>query len=216
MDAGIHHASVEYRLLKHAPFPASHDDAVRALQFIRSKANEWGIDKSKVAAYGGSAGAQLVAYLAWGDDFANPKSEDPVARESTRLVAVAPLAGQSNMDLNWWVDHIPGCKRAFHPGSDSAIDRSGVEARALVKELSIITHISPDDPPTYMNYGMNPNDSIPEDHKRARGWSIHHINFGLVMEERLQSAGVDVYLNYPKANLPFESDVEFLMHHLKK
>ncbi len=103
LDAGIHHISVEYRFLKHAPFPAPHEDSVRALQFIRSKADEWGIDKNRIAAYGGSAGAQLVAYLAWSEDFADPKSDDPIARESTRLTAVAPLSGQSTVDLDWWI-----------------------------------------------------------------------------------------------------------------
>ena len=44
LDAGIHHASIEYRFLKHADFPAAHEDCIRALQFIRSKAKEWGID----------------------------------------------------------------------------------------------------------------------------------------------------------------------------
>lgn len=74
LDTGIHHASIEYRLTEHAPLPAAHEDAVRALQFICSKAGEWGVDKSRIAAYGGSAGAQLVAYLAWHDDFADPES----------------------------------------------------------------------------------------------------------------------------------------------
>lgn len=46
LDAGIHHASVEYRFIKHAQIPAPHENAVRALQFIRSKADDWGIDKN--------------------------------------------------------------------------------------------------------------------------------------------------------------------------
>jgi len=100
-DAGIHHASVEYRFLKHAKLPAAHEDVVRAIQFIRSKAEEWGIDKTRIGAYGGSAGAQLVAYLAWHDDMADPKSEDHLARESTRLAAVAPLNAQSHRTLDW-------------------------------------------------------------------------------------------------------------------
>ena len=108
LDAGIHHASLEYRFLKHADFPAAHEDCIRALQFIRSKAKEWGIDKNRIAGYGGSAGAQLVAYLAWGNDFADPKSDDPISRESSRLKAVAFWGGQSTMDLNWWTKNIPG------------------------------------------------------------------------------------------------------------
>ncbi|MDG2166505.1 MAG: alpha/beta hydrolase [Opitutales bacterium] len=216
LDAGIHHASVEYRFMKHARLPAAHEDAVRALQFIRSKSEEWGIDKNRIAAYGGSAGAQLVAYLAWGDDFADPESDDPIARESTRLTAVAPLAGQSTMDLDWWVENIPGYKKSFHNSDRSQFDLSDVEMRALRNEISIINHISSDDPPTYMSYGMKPDDQIPDNAKRARGWSIHHVNFGIIMEEKLRRAGVEVHLKYPQIQLPFENEVPFLIHHLKK
>ena len=213
LDAGIHHASIEYRFLKHAQFPAPHEDAVRALQFIRSKANAWGIDKNRIAAYGGSAGAQLVAYLAWADDFADPDSKDPISRESSRLIAVAPIGGQSTLDLDWWVEHIPGYDRNFH-GDGKRGDLSKIEQRALVRELSIIHHISPDDPSTFMSYGMHPEAPIPSNPKRARGWSIHHVNFVIVMEEKLREEGVEVFLKYPKAKVPFENDTAFLMHHL--
>jgi acetyl esterase/lipase len=215
LDAGIHHASVEYRLAKHARMPAPHEDAVRALQFIRSKAEDWGIDKNRIAAYGGSAGAQLVAYLAWSDDFADPESVDPISRESSRLKAVAPIGGQSTMDNDWWVENIPGYKREYHDKRDTS-EFSIIEMRAFLNELSVINHISSDDPPTFMSYGMNPDDHIPDDPKRARGWSIHHVNFGRAMEAELRREGVEVFLNYPEADLPFKNEVEFLIHHLKK
>jgi acetyl esterase len=215
LNAGIHHASIEYRFLQHARFPAPHDDCVRALQFIRSKANDWGIDKSRIAGYGGSAGAQLVAYLAWGDDFADPDSDDPISMESSRLTAVAPNGGQSTLDLDWWVEHIPGYKKAFHRQVERG-DLSMIEQRALLHELSIINHISPDDAPTFMSYGMDPEDPIPNDPKRARGWSIHHVRFGLVMEKKLRQEGVEVFLKHPQVELPFANAVDFLIHHLQK
>lgn len=215
LDAGIHHASVEYRFIKHARLPAPHEDAVRALQFIRSKADDWGIDKNRIAAYGGSAGAQLVAYLAWGNDLADQDSDDPVARESSRLKAVAPLRGQSTMDFDWWAKNIPGYQRKWHDRGQSA-DVSIIEKRAVLHELSIINHISPDDPPTFMSYSMNPDDEVPNNPKRIRGWSIHHVNFGIAMEERLRQEGVKVFLKYPQVELPYKDEVEFLIHHLKK
>jgi len=217
LNEGIHHASIEYRFLKHADFPAAHEDCIRALQFIRTKSKEWGIDKNRIAAYGGSAGAQLVAYLAWGDDFANLKSEDPVSRESSRLKAVAFWGGQSTMDMNWWVDNIPGYRRDFHAKKESKRkDLSFIERRALINEISVINHITSDDPPTFMRYGMNPDDPIPSGLKRARGWIIHHVNFGIAMEEKLKLNGVEVVLNYPKAKKVFKDERSFLIHHLKK
>ncbi len=207
----IHVAAVEYRFLKHAKLPAAHDDAVRAIQFIRSKSNELGIDKKRIGAFGGSAGAQLVAYLAWRDDLADPDSDDPIARESTRLAAVAPLAGQASMDLDWWIENIPGYDEPHNPIS-AYIDLTGVAFEAMERELSIINHISPDDPPVFMSYNMKPDDRIPEEN--AQGWKIHHVNFGIAMEERLQKAGVEVTLKYPGPQTRYENEIDFLVDKL--
>jgi len=59
LDAGISVAAIQYRFLKHAPLPAAHQDAARALQFLRFKAQDWNVDKKRIGAFGGSAGAQL-------------------------------------------------------------------------------------------------------------------------------------------------------------
>ena len=63
---------------------------------------------------------------------------------------------------------------------------------------------------------MKPDAPIPTDPKRARGWSIHHVQFGLVMKKKLEQNEVEVHLKYPGEELAFESDVPFLIHHLKK
>ena len=105
--------------------------------------------------------------------------------------------------------------RQSGPG-DPDVDLSKVEIRGLIKELSIISHISLDDPPTFMSYGMKPNDPIPSDPKQARNCSIHHVNFGIAMEEKLRRNGVEVILKYPQIKRPFENEIAFLIHHLKK
>jgi len=211
LNAGVHYVSIEYRFRQHAELPAAHQDVVRALQFIRSMADEWGIDKKRIAAYGGSAGGQLVSYLAWHDDFSMPKSDDPIARESSRLIAVAPKFPQSTIDQDWWLKNIPGYKRSFQQG----LDLSKPGARELVKELSIINHISSDDPPTFMTYTMQPNAAIPSKKNKIKFWSSHHLNFGLALEKQLKRNKVEVYLMYPKKNLAFKNDVAFLLHQLK-
>ena len=55
LDSGISVASVDYRLTEHAPLPASYTDSMRALQFLRSKSEDWNVDKSRVGAFGNSA-----------------------------------------------------------------------------------------------------------------------------------------------------------------
>src|SRR5262245_384556 len=72
LKANISVAAINYRLIGQAPLPAAHYDCRRALQFLRAKANGWGLDKNRVGAFGGSAGAQLCMYLAFHDEMAKP------------------------------------------------------------------------------------------------------------------------------------------------
>ncbi len=96
LDNGISVVTINYRLMAQAneqkvtpPVKAPLEDAARALQFVRSKAADWNIDKKKIGATGGSAGGASSLWLAFHDDMADPKSDDPVARESTRLYCAA-------------------------------------------------------------------------------------------------------------------------------
>ncbi|MCU0722285.1 MAG: alpha/beta hydrolase, partial [Planctomycetes bacterium] len=57
LGAGVSYASINYRLLDSAPIHEILRDAARAVQFLRSKAAEWNLDKARFAAHGGSAGA---------------------------------------------------------------------------------------------------------------------------------------------------------------
>ena len=68
LEAGISVASVEYRTIKDStadglvpPVKGPMLDCARALQFCRSKAKEWNLDKTKVALSGGSDVAGAIA-----------------------------------------------------------------------------------------------------------------------------------------------------------
>ena len=63
LNAGISVAAINYRYVTQAeaagvvpPVKAPLEDAARALQFVRSKAEEWHIDKTRIGATGASAG----------------------------------------------------------------------------------------------------------------------------------------------------------------
>lgn len=103
LDAGISVVSVEYRFIHEAtqdglkpPVKGPLHDAARALQLVRSKAVEWNIDKERIGASGGSAGACSSLWLAFNPDMADPESDDPVARESTRLWCAAVGGGANH------------------------------------------------------------------------------------------------------------------------
>jgi hypothetical protein len=83
-DAGIAVASVGFRPFDRG-FPLPQQDAVRAVQHIRHHAARFGVDPRRLAVGGTSAGAGIALYCAYHADLADPTSDDPVARESTRV-----------------------------------------------------------------------------------------------------------------------------------
>ncbi|MEZ5384466.1 MAG: alpha/beta hydrolase [Prosthecobacter sp.] len=119
LKEGISVVSINYRYISQAqdvvpPVKAPLTDAARALQFVRSKAGEWNIDKTRIAASGGSAGACSSLWLAFHDDMADPKSSDPVARESTRLLTAAVNGPQTTLDPKQMREWTPNSRYGGH------------------------------------------------------------------------------------------------------
>ena len=232
LKAGISVASINYRYLTiDTPLPTSHHDARRALQFMRSKAEEWNLDKSRVAAFGGSAGAQICMWLAYSDDMAKPKSKDPIKRESTRLTCVATTGGQTTNKTEFWkemITDIMGSKidaEGFVRPLDGLVDPEKVrmatwgassleEASRIASQHSALSLISEDDPPIFMSYGMDPSAKPPSDRKRLRGWIIHHVNLGIALKEKADALELEAHLKYPGAELKYPSQIEFLVDKL--
>lgn len=234
LEAGISVASINYRYLSTTtPLPTPHHDARRALQFMRSKAKEWNIDKERVAAFGGSAGAQICMWLAFSDEMAKPDSEDPIERESTRLTCVATAGGQTTNDLEFWQNMIATLlgpnvdpKTFARPLGDitdpeqARIATWGAEnleeAKEIARRHSALSIVSADDPPIFMSYGMNPTARPPTDKARVRGWLIHHVNLGIALKEKTDALGIEAHLKFPGAETKYQSQVEFLVDKLLK
>lgn len=143
--------SVEYRFTDVATHPAQVNDCARAIQFVRSKASEWNLDPERVAVTGGSAGAHLSLWLALHDDFANPESDDPVERESSRVTCAIGYAGPTDWSLLEEIDHKHPAYRQlldYEPGTPAA--EMDAEKKASV---SPITFVSKDDPPILIVHG---------------------------------------------------------------
>lgn len=77
---GISAFVVEYRCRPN-DFPAPLQDARRAVQFVRSHAHEWNINKDKIIVMGSSAGGHLAALLSTYQGQLN-KNEDVLDKES--------------------------------------------------------------------------------------------------------------------------------------
>ena len=89
-DRGIAAFVLKHRLAREAESTYKIDvesfaDTQRAIRLIRSRAQEWRIDSSRLGALGFSAGGELVNMAAARPDEGNASAEDPVDRESARL-----------------------------------------------------------------------------------------------------------------------------------
>jgi hypothetical protein len=198
---------------------------------MRSKAKVWNLDKSRVAAFGGSAGAQICMWLGYSDEMAKPKSKDPIERESTRLSCVVTMGGQTTNEIEFWKEMITGLmgseinteglvrplgglvdpeKVRMATWGSKTLDKANKKAA----RHSALTLISEDDPPIFMSYGMAPSAKPPENKTRLRGWLIHHVHLGIALKEKADALKLEAHLKYPGAKLKYPSQVEFLMDKL--
>jgi acetyl esterase/lipase len=229
LKAGISVVSIEYRFIPEAtadgvnpPVAGPLGDAARALQFVRSKAKEWNLDKTRVGATGGSAGACSSLWLAFHDDMADAKSSDPISHESTRLTCAAVNAPQTTLDPQQMKDWTPNSRyggHAFGFKGDptkklSQFDEFLANREKImpwIKEYSPYEHVSADDPPIYMLFGTPP--AIGQEQKDP----THTANFGVKLQEHCKEKGVECEVVYPGAPDVKHATIDaFLLEKLKK
>ncbi len=153
---GVSCAAINYRFRDTAPIQDILRDAARAVQFIRFKAEEWKVDKTRIASTGGSAGAGTSLWLNTRDDLADPKNADPVLRESSRVCAVVLHGTQATYDLSRWDGIVGEAKpewKAF-PDEDllfyhfaNRADMTSEAGRKVLKECDMLSWINEGDGP---------------------------------------------------------------------
>ena len=213
LDAGISFVAANYRLSKHAVYPAQMHDSARAIQFLRSRAAEWNLDPARVAAHGGSAGSGISLWLNFHDDMADPESDDPVARQSTRLVCAVAMQMQSTYDPREIKKVVPGkaynhvaLKELHGLAKDWDWDTAEIDdaLSAKLKDSSPITHLTADDPPAFLY------------HRKAqeKDGDIHHANFGRHLKAAMDKLGVECVhrmdADYDNAQAAFRAMFEFV------
>jgi len=190
LKEGISFAAANYRLSGHAVYPAQMHDSARAIQFIRSKASEWNVDPRRLAAYGGSAGSGISLWLAFHDDMADPASDDPVARQSTRLSCAVALQMQSTYDPREIKKVVPG--RAYSNGALKLLhglptswdwDKAEIDETLSAKlhDSSPIFHLTKDDPPAFLFHRKG----------QETAGNIHHASFGRHLKKAMDELGTE-------------------------
>lgn len=218
---GISVVSVEYRFIKEAtadgvvpPVKGPMLDCARALQFVRSKAKEWNLDKTRIGASGGSAGACTSLWLAFHDDLADPKSSDPIARESTRLTCAAVSVPQTSLDPKQMREWTPNSRYGAHAFGITGTFDEFVAAREKImpwiKEYSPYELVTADDPPVGLYFSAPPN--LGKEEKDP----THSANFGVKLKEHCDALKAPCELIYPGApNVTHADTYAFLLAHLK-
>src|SRR5262245_15707575 len=223
LDKGISVVAINYRYVQNGvedkvepPVKAPLEDAARALQFVRSKAKEWNIDKKRIGATGGSAGGCSSLWLAFHDDMADTKSKDPIARESTRLYCAAVNGAQTSLDpkeLREWMPNYTYGAHAFGLPNFKSLSENREKVLKWIKEYSPIEHVSKDDPPIGLFYGGEKDPKIGDSPKDP----THSAILGIKLAEKLKSVGVDVVLVYPGNPHPmYKNSTDYLIDRLRK
>ena len=204
LSRGISVAAINYRYCTtgqdnlEPPVAAPLLDAARAIQFLRSKATELNINKERIAATGGSAGACSSLWLAFHEDLAEPGSPDPVARESTRLTCVGGTAAQTSLDPKQMAEWIPGITygpHAFGVSSQGKSKEAGFQeflnrreewlSKGYIQEFSPAALLTRDDPPAFLEYPGTALDSTTE--------TTHSPKFGFQLKKLMDDLGMECH-----------------------
>ena len=205
MKAGYHIASISYPLVNEGALqPAMLNSALRAVQFLRFKATDWKIDPDRIVATGGSAGGCSSLLVALHDDVANPKSNDPVERFSSRIAGAQVAGAQTTMNPFVIKERIGentfGNPMPYKPfGAETAEEmmKNWEKYEELALLCSPITHLSKDDPPLHLFYNVNR-----EFPTTTSSNGIHSPIFGEIMLEACQKIGVECHLQYWENDRP--------------
>jgi acetyl esterase/lipase len=140
-------------------------DLHRAVRYIRHHARTYGIDPDRIGITGGSAGGHLSLMQGTAGLDGNPKAKDPVERESSRVQAVGCFFPPTDF-LNWGekgkivLGSMPEPIKpafAFHtrdPKTSGFVPvKDEDKFKAILREVSPITHVSAGDAPALIIHG---------------------------------------------------------------
>lgn len=204
LDAGISFAAINYRYRTTAPIQDVLHDCARAVQFLRSKSSLWNIDKTRFGSFGGSAGAGTSLWLAFHDDMADPSHEDPVLRESTRLVCAGANSTQFSYDIVRWAELFGDeIVKKYGEGRDAPgfyglktdEELNGATGQKFRADCDMFGLISKDDPPVFLSVTREAGTI------KNRGDFLHHPKHSQAIYDRCKETGITVVADIPGLNI---------------
>jgi len=145
-------ATIDYRLIREAPYPAAVADAKCAVRWMRAKASELGVDPDRIGVAGGSAGGHLAMMAGYSSDVKELEGEGGHADVSSKPQAVVNLYGPADLTTPFGI--------ASPLVMDFLSGKTFDEAPAVYRQASPVTHLTKDDPPTLIFHGTI-DDTVP-------------------------------------------------------
>ncbi|QJE94452.1 alpha/beta hydrolase [Luteolibacter luteus] len=187
--------TIDYPFLPEKPVQEILPGIARAVQHARHHAKEWNIDPERIATLGGSAGAGSSLWIAAHPDLADPKSEDPVSRESSRVQAAASINGQATYDLLKWESLVGPAPqgilrdseeplRFYHLASEEGLHSE--KAKAARAKVDVHGLLNRETPPLFLFTAGN----IPRDNPPNRGAYVHSPRHSEALAAKASELGV--------------------------
>lgn len=210
LDSGMHCASINYRYRYNSE--ADHSDpqkttlagcfldGARAIQFMKYKASEWKIDKDKIIVFGSSAGGGISLFIGFYDDLADPKSEDIVLRESSRVFGIGHMSSQPTYNIGKWEEILgyapediqkvvsqakAGVPQHVKLGFRSEEGLKTEEGKKYLSMIDMTEHADSEDPPVFI---FNPGKNEKPTH---HGQVVHHPRLSIYLDEVCKKNGID-------------------------
>ncbi len=137
-------ATVGYRLIGEAIYPAAVQDVNCAIRWMRAHADELGVDPDRIVVMGGSAGGHLAMMAAYAEGMPHLEGECPHEGVSSEVAAVVNLYGPTDITQ-------PRAQHRREPAD--FLGATYQERPDLWAEASPITHLDENDPPTLIIHG---------------------------------------------------------------
>lgn len=175
-------ASIEYRLLQIAKYPAQIHDCKAAIRWLRANATKYNIDSNRIGVWGRSAGGHLAALIGTGgtDRFLEGRVGKEYTHWSSSVAAVCVWSGPTDfLKMN----QMPSRIDHDSPKSPESLLIGGPiqENKEAVARANPITYVSADEPPFYIIHGIQ-DDMVP-------------VNQAQLLYDALEQAGVQAQLN---------------------
>ena len=169
-------ASINYRLSRHAIFPAQIEDCKAAIRFLRANAGKYNIDPNRIGVWGSSAGGHLVALLGTTGDV-KEFDKGPNLQVSSRVQVVCDYFGPTDLtkmsDFESTMDH-----DAPDSPESQLVGGPVQENKEACRRANPITYVSKDDPPFLICHG-------------DKDMLVSH-NQSVLLNTALKKAGVNV------------------------